>query len=1119
MKTRWLLCCALLLFGAFRLADAQNRVLDLDGKDGYVQLPGRIFGQLEEATMEAWVKWENWAPYSQFFAFGVDDKWKAMGVNHAAEVPTLQFFLYTDKDHVRVLPAATDLRLGQWCHLAAVSGKGGMRFYLNGVLAAENAYPGSFAAFGTDEHNYLGKSNWKENGFFRGQLDEVRVWSLARSGEQLRAGMGQVLSGSEEGLVGLWNFDGGDASDLSPQRHHGQLLGGARCVAAPFPGTEPPLRPALVAGRVSDDLGPVGGVVVRLKQGDVERVRMTTGQDGYYRLLIFGQGTCALDAWLGGALSSSRNTVAQSREVILEEGQTRHLDLNLDLGQTALFSNRLAFWRGDGDVRDVMGHQDGTMAGGATFAPGLVGQAFSFEGQGSYVNLPAQVGNLGTSDFTIDLWLKRTQHRGGVDPIIVKRTVDSQHILNLTINQAGRALVELRNQDQWASLYTNRNLKAQVWHHLALVRQGTTLRLYVDGQLDNQATAEQLVELTIPAPLILGASLAYSLHYQGLIDEVSVHNRALSVAEIERIYGASAVARWAAEGNALDTWGGNDGTRVNSVTFAPGVVGQAFSFDGQGGYVELASHIADFGTADFSIGLWLWCAKLQSTPAPILLKRQSDESLIDLHLDAAGRVQVELRSPDNVARFGSSQALSARSWHCLVLTRQGPELRLYLDGQLDTLSATERVVDLMAPGPVLLGASLQEDRYFEGLIDEVAIDNRARTAAEVESIYLADLQTWRRTTWTDRLQKGGMGLVLLVAVFSSARYYLQRRESRHLREQLLAEERRARVVAEAANQAKSLFLANMSHEIRTPMNAILGYAQILRGHSELSDQQRRAVEIIYHSGDHLLTLINEVLDLSKIEAGRMELQEVDFDLGQLVEGLVAMFELRCQEKGLTWRVEREGEGWLVRGDESKLRQVLINLLGNAVKFTDAGEVVLRVRVEGEIYHFAVHDTGSGIAPQQQQVVFEPFQQGASGVQKGGTGLGLSLARRHVELMGGQLQLESVPGQGTRFFFFLRLEPAQGPAAAKAEPRRGQVVRLAAGTESPVDFDGLRLPTSLRARLRQAAEMHNVTEVRKCLDQLQGLGSGERRLAAYLDELALRFDMDSLLRELEKTADG
>lgn len=168
---------------------AQNRVLELNGQESYVQLPGHIFDGLEEATVKAWVKWEAWDYFSQWFAFGVDDQWRAMGSNHFDATSTLQFFIYTGQEELYILRLAADLPLGQWCHMAMVSGRGGMRFYLNGVLAGQNGYEGSFAAIGAGADNYLGKSNWEDNAYFRGQLDEVRVWSVARNAAEISAGM------------------------------------------------------------------------------------------------------------------------------------------------------------------------------------------------------------------------------------------------------------------------------------------------------------------------------------------------------------------------------------------------------------------------------------------------------------------------------------------------------------------------------------------------------------------------------------------------------------------------------------------------------------------------------------------------------------------------------------------------------------------------------------------------------------------------------------------------------------------------------------------------------------------------------------------------------------------
>jgi signal transduction histidine kinase/DNA-binding NarL/FixJ family response regulator len=237
----------------------------------------------------------------------------------------------------------------------------------------------------------------------------------------------------------------------------------------------------------------------------------------------------------------------------------------------------------------------------------------------------------------------------------------------------------------------------------------------------------------------------------------------------------------------------------------------------------------------------------------------------------------------------------------------------------------------------------------------------------------------------------------------------------------------AEAAAAAANRAKSLFLAEMSHEIRTPLNVILGYTQLLQRDRELTATQAEAMRAIVEGGNHLLCLVDGVLDLTKIETGRMELEPVDFDLTVLIKGLVAMFAPRCQQKGLRLRLESLGETpvWQ-RGDERKLRQVLVNLLGNAVKFTDTGEVRLRVVPVGaaSTFRFEVIDTGPGIPLEGQKAIFEPFHQENEGRAKGGTGLGLSIARRLIELMGGSLEVNSAPKWGSNFFFALSFAPSR-----------------------------------------------------------------------------------------------
>ncbi|MBX3621326.1 MAG: response regulator [Rhizobacter sp.] len=293
----------------------------------------------------------------------------------------------------------------------------------------------------------------------------------------------------------------------------------------------------------------------------------------------------------------------------------------------------------------------------------------------------------------------------------------------------------------------------------------------------------------------------------------------------------------------------------------------------------------------------------------------------------------------------------------------------------------------------------------------------------------------------------------------------------------------AKLAAEVANRAKSRYITTVSHELRTPLNSILGYAQLLEEDPSIPSHRRQAVSVIRRGGDHLLSLIEHTLDIARIEGGKLRLEPKPLRFRDCVQQIVHMFELQASAKGLEFRADLgDVMPELVRADEKRLRQILINVLGNAVKFTQAGRVVFRLRHAREMAVFEIEDTGPGIAPDEIDHIFEPFARG-SDATSGGTGLGLTISKMLTDLMGGEMTVTSTPGQGTVFRIKLFLPEARGAVAALEVPRatrigyRGERRRVLIVDNEEVDRSLLATVLQpLGFELMQAASGHEALAV-------------------------------------------
>lgn len=401
-----------------------------------------------------------------------------------------------------------------------------------------------------------------------------------------------------------------------------------------------------------------------------------------------------------------------------------------------------------------------------------------------------------------------------------------------------------------------------------------------------------------------------------------------------------------------------------------------------------------------------------------------------------------------------------------LLSIQGYSVRLAPSGNLALMSIQQNLPDL-----ILLDIRMPDMDGYE-VCQRLKSNDLTR---EIPVIFISALQDGGDKA--EAFEIGGADYITkpfqaeeVIARIRNQLQLLDLRQQLQQQQQLLLEQnsqlQQARETADAANRAKSEFLANISHELRTPMNAILGFTQLILGEEKIDSTTREYLDIVNRSGEHLLTLINDVLEMSKIEAGKVVLHAQPLDLRAFLRSLEEMFSLRARAKDLYLSIERDPHlPNYIEADESKLRQVLINLLGNAVKFTQSGHVTLRVRCISDQstsspeslevptaskpasirLSFEVEDTGLGIAPDEVDALFDPFIQTLTGCKsQEGTGLGLPISQRFVQLMGGTIRVETELGHGSTFSFYIDVLPVSSIAQVPTLLTHQKVKYLAPG---------------------------------------------------------------------------
>lgn len=909
--------------GGSWLSGDLNRVLTLDGNGDYMRLPPDIFKHLDEATVEGWVRWETIRNWTRFIDFGAQSSTMVLG--NYIESPSLNFELWDESNQKFQVVVPDILRPRQWFHIAAVTGPDGLRLYLNGVLVRADPFTGSFSAVGDAPHNLIGRNNWRSADAsvtdFHGQMDEIRVWSVARTPEEIRSGMHSKLTGSEVGLAGYWNFDDGDARDGSGNGHNGTFSGDAGTVPLALPATVP--EPLVVAGIVRNVEGdPVNGGLVMIRDAGRIRALSNAGRGGRFHIGSYEVGA-------GGEL------VAIGRGIVAVE----------PLAAATRAS--------------VVGDFDMTLKGVGDSEAETVG------------NLISSLVDVVNDDGSPDRWnaMEALIQLGIGTPAVISAFVARLDDSALGIrNQASRGLSAFPIPESLGHIYGNKRsgmalmfagvLAPFVLFHLLLFVffPKVTSNLYY-AMFVGTAALSTYAELSISgsewstSPEFLLANFAFSLALPlfGLRFLYSIFYDRLP-----RRFWVFLTLVILVLGALIAVWEDAHGIITNTQE----------RLEMSGSPIDLIRAMLPVGlTGILTFAGWF---EMIRTIVHAVLQKKAGAWIMGMGFMA-------------VLLFIFLPVISGVVQNDLITDLTGEFLRPYL-------SAIGTVI--------LVGCG---------------------------SIYLA-----RDFAFTSR------SLLAAKAEIESKNQLLE--ESNHRLHEAKGAADAAREGADQANRAKSQFLANMSHELRTPLNAIIGYSEMLQEEAEDLGQKAFVPDLgkIQGAGKHLLGLINDILDLSKIEAGKMTLFVEEFDPVKLLNDVAATVQPLVESNANTLTVEIAGHLATIASDETKIRQTLFNLLSNASKFTENGQIFLRARLEpgsaqvvnvpgiravkqGTIV-FEVSDTGIGMNSDQVRKLFEAFTQADASTSRrfGGTGLGLAISRRFCRMLGGDLTVESKSGRGSTF---------------------------------------------------------------------------------------------------------